>query len=73
MNKTELSDIQFIMSLTAEQFDQWSNDLSDDDTEYAINIIKKYREEMLNKEDELMVADLSEARKVLNQFKLKKD
>ncbi len=74
MNNWDKNNLQFILSLTPEQFDEWYSSIGQDDVEYAIEIIKQAR-----LETSLMIAeafddteDLTEARQVLSKFTLKK-
>lgn len=73
MNDWDRNNLQFIMSLTPEQFDEWYSSISQDDVEYAIEIIKQARSETVVKMAEIFdeTEDLSLARTVLSKFTLK--
>mgnify|MGYP006286334963 CR=1 FL=1 len=74
MNEHDRSNVNFIMSLNERQFDEWASDLTDDDIEYAIEIIKLARAELdiekmlLDTEHE--VEDLTLAKQFLQKFTL---
>jgi hypothetical protein len=73
MNDWDRNNLQFILSLTPEQFDEWYSSISQDDVEYAIEIIRQARSETVVKMAEIFdeVPDLSLARSVLANFTLK--
>lgn len=73
MNDHDLNNIRYIMSLDEHQFDEWMSKVGDDDINYAIEIIKARRVELMMEEALLNdeVEDLSEAQKVLTKFTLK--
>ena len=63
------------MSLDDEQFDVWSENIADDDIQYAIELIQQARLELAEQECNLLEFDLvdsdfAEARAVLNKFRL---
>ena len=74
MNEHDRSNVNFIMSLNERQFDEWASDLTDDDIEYAIEIIKLARAELdLEKmllDTEHEVEDLTLAKQFLQKFTL---
>jgi hypothetical protein len=61
------------MSLTPEQFEQWYETISQDDIDYALDLIKRARaeltEQVANLHDD--VVELTEARTVLEKFTLR--
>jgi hypothetical protein len=73
MNDWDRNNLQFILSLTPEQFDEWYSSISQDDVEYAIEIIRQARSETVVKMAEIFddAEDLSLARSVLANFTLK--
>jgi hypothetical protein len=73
MNDWDRNNLHFIMSLTPEQFDEWYSSISQDDVEYAIEIIRQARSETVVKMAEIFddAEDLSLARSVLANFTLK--
>jgi ferritin len=74
MNEYDRSQFNFIMGLSDEQFEEWALSVPDDDIQYALELIQTARTEafMLEQElmDQLVDSDLSEARKVLQKFRL---
>jgi hypothetical protein len=74
MNEYDRSQFDFIMSLSDEQFEEWALSVPDDDIQYALELIQTARTEafMLEQElmDQLVDSDLSEAREVLQKFRL---
>ena len=74
MNKYDRSQLNFIMSLDDKAFDNWALELTDDDLQYALELIKRARAEQSVQEQELLDAiedlDLSEANAVLKKFML---
>jgi len=74
MNKYDRSQFNFIMSLTDEQFEEWAQTSSQDDIQYAMELIMQARTEaaVLEQEllDQLEDSDLAEANAVLKKFML---
>ena len=75
MNKHDRDNLQFIISLNDEQFDDWASEMTDDDILYAIEILQAARMELVEQEQALMEydlvdSDLVEARAVLQKFRL---
>lgn len=73
MNDWDRNNLNFILSLTPEQFEDWYSSIDQDDVEYAIELIKQGRLETAMKVAEIFdnTEDLTEANKVLNKFTLK--
>ena len=61
------------MALSQEEFEVWYAEISDDDAEYAIELLKKARQELVAIEIELLdeVETLTEAKNILDRFTLK--
>ena len=74
MNEYDRSQFDFIMGMSDEQFEEWALSVPDDDIQYALELIQTARTEafMLEQElmDQLVDSDLSEAREVLQKFRL---
>ena len=74
MNNHDKSNLQFILSLTPSEFEDWYECLDDDDIAYAMEILQQARTEVamqliaINDEPE----DLNLANKVLAKFRLTK-
>lgn len=71
MNDRDSQNMQFILSLTPEKLAEWWNTISDDDQDYALNLVKQYRQEL-----ELMAiydnpnVDTTQAKNYLKKFQL---
>ncbi len=74
MNDYDRNNLNYIMGLDSQQFDDWANTVSDDDIEYAIELIQQARLEISMQahelSDNLEQSDLAEARAVLQKFRL---
>jgi len=75
MDPIDHKNVNFIMSLSNDQFEIWAVSLSQDDIDYAVEIIKQARLDLLEQEDTLMNAqaednNFAEAREVLSRFRL---
>lgn len=72
MNNWDLNNFHFIMNLSEAEFDEWMQSISDDDVQYAIELIRAARAEtetnIQTLEDEDM--DLTAAQSVLAKFRL---
>lgn len=73
MNDHDKSNLQYIMALSQEEFEVWYAEISDDDAEYAIELLKKARQELVAIEIELLdeVETFTEAKNILDRFTLK--
>lgn len=74
MNEYDRNQFDFIMRLTEEEFDQWADILSDEDLDYAIDLIRQMRSDLIMAEHELTdnldKSDCEQARILLRQFQL---
>ena len=74
MNDHDRSQLNFIMSLSDDDFQEWAEQSPVEDVQYAIELIQQARVEsyMLEQDltDALEESDLSEARAVLQKFRL---
>lgn len=74
MNDYDRENFDFMMSLSEQDFEDFFAGMPEDDVQYAIELIRLARSEMLVQEHELLDAlaesDLSEARSVLQKFML---
>ena len=74
MNNWDKNNLQFILSLDEESFEDWYATLSTDDMDYAMELLRTARTEVamelasLNDE----VKNVSEAASILKQFTLRK-
>jgi hypothetical protein len=71
MNPYDLQNLNFIMSLTDDEFDEWMMTIGDDDIAYAIELIQLRRSELESEEikfnDE--ITDFTEANTVIDYIK----
>jgi len=74
MNPYDQDQLNFIMSLSDQEFDAWAMSLPNDDIKYAIELIQAARLLNIIQEQELLDAledsDLTEANLVLKKFML---
>ena len=72
MNPHDLNNVRYIMSLNDDQFNEWADSLTDDDLQYAMELLRAARLQNVHQELELMdeVEDLTEAKNVLAKFML---
>ena len=72
MNDHDRSNLQFILSLNEDGFDKWTATLSEDDVDYALELLKSARTEVMMQAVSLTdeVEDTSDAMDVLKGFML---
>lgn len=72
MNDHDRSNLQFILSLNEDGFDKWTATLSEDDVDYALELLKAARTEVMMQTVSLTdeVEDTSYAMDVLKGFML---
>lgn len=74
MNPYDRSQLNYIMSLSDQQFELWAMSIPTDDIQYAIELIQAARLENTIQEQELLDqledSDLAEANAVLKKFML---
>jgi hypothetical protein len=77
MNNWDRNNLDFLMSLTEEEFDKFMATMPDDDIQYAIELLQTRRAENLVELEELRDIvyeedgmDLSDAQTVLARFRL---
>lgn len=72
MNDRDQNNLNYIMSLTETQFDEWMLEVSNDDINYAIELIQARRAELIEQEHELLEneLDVSEAAALLKKYTL---
>jgi hypothetical protein len=73
MKQQDLDNLGFLMNLSEEDFDLWLEEASDDDVEYALEIIQYAKRDYLMKEFELLDScdNTDEANSVINLIKSK--
>jgi hypothetical protein len=72
MNDHDKSNLDFIRSLSEEAFDEWSASLSEDDVEYALELLRTARSELAVMHAEIFdeLEDTTQAQQVLKKFML---
>lgn len=76
MNDWDQNNLNFLLSLTPEEFEQFMNDSDEDDLAYALELVQREKSAVLSKMEELVDIvvnenmDLSEAQSVLAKFRL---
>lgn len=75
MNDKDMNNILFILNRSQEELEEWWNSMDQEDQEYAMWIIKAYREELIRMEDTyndfpVTDTDLSLAKEYLKKFQL---
>jgi hypothetical protein len=74
MNDKDLNNLNFILNVDDASFDDWLNQASDDDIDYALQLIQQARKDYTMKELELLdleELDLTEANNVISRFRKK--
>jgi hypothetical protein len=67
MKQRDKNNLDFLLNLSAEEFDNWYAQASDDDVEYAEDLITMMELE-LQDQQVLNSRDCADARKILDQF-----
>lgn len=75
MDKWDRDNLNFLLSVDEDTFDEFMAQSSEDDIQYAIELIQTHKAELLTRQMELEDAlveetGLDEARSVLNRFRL---
>ena len=75
MNSRDRTNLDFLLNIPAEEFDDWLDKASDDDVDYALEIIRKSKAETIVEMielEEVMYSyeeDMAEANKVIERIK----
>ena len=75
MNSRDRANLDFLMNVPAEEFDAWLDVASNDDVDYALDLIRKSKAEMIMEimeMEELMYSyeeDMAEANEVIERVK----
>ncbi len=74
MNPYDLNNLNYIMSLTDDEFDEWMMAIGDDDISYAIDLIQLRRAELDSEAMDIVddITDFTEANSVINRIKAMK-
>jgi hypothetical protein len=67
MNPHDAKNLRFIMSLNNDQIAQWAMTITEDDMQYAFELIELAKIELIDKEIDV-TEDLSLAKKVLKRY-----
>jgi hypothetical protein len=76
MNDKDMNNILYILNRSQEELDIWWHNMDEEDREYAMWIIKAYREELVRMQDayeelhKMDAEDLSIAKNYLKKFQL---
>jgi hypothetical protein len=76
MNDKDMNNILFILNRSHEELEEWWNSMDQEDQEYAMWIIKSYREELVRMQDAyddfapMNKEDLTLAKDYLKKFQL---
>ena len=71
MNNRDINNLQFLMRVSDEEFDQWCLRATPDDYEYALSLFKAKNAIDMMHQLETPVKDISEAKDVLKKYMLK--
>lgn len=75
MNEHDKKNLDFLLKSEQEDFDKWMDEASHDDIEYALEIIRKSKSELMVEQMELQDAaimyedDISEAKHILDRIR----
>jgi hypothetical protein len=74
MNDFDRDNLNFFINGSQQEFDDWADQAADDELQYAMELIRTARREILEQEAELLdqVEDMSQAQSLLKQFTLGK-
>lgn len=72
MNDHDRNNLNFLLSVTPDVFDDWMNQADIDDIDYALELLSTHRSELVVKELELedAVEDTAQALSILKSFML---
>lgn len=72
MNDHDRDNLNFLLTVSPEVFDDWMNQADEDDIDYAIELLSMRRSELVVESMECVddVQDTSEAKQVLKSFML---
>jgi hypothetical protein len=74
MNDFDRDNLEFFLSVEESEFDEWMNQASSSEINYAISLIQTHRAELITQEMNLLddEEDVSEAADLLKKFTLNK-
>jgi DnaJ-domain-containing protein 1 len=68
MSEYDLANLRFLITISKESFDRWLASASNDDVEYALELLENHRALSVQFRDD--VKDVSEAKRMLTKFAL---
>ena len=71
MNNRDLNNLQFLMRVSDEEFEQWCLRATPDDYDYALSLFKAKRAIDMMHQLETPVNDISDAKDILKKYTLK--
>ena len=74
MNDFDRDNLDFFINGNQEEFDAWADQASDEELQYAMELIRSRRRELIEEELQIFdqVPDTSQAKEFLKQFTLRK-
>jgi hypothetical protein len=71
MNEWDRDNLHFILNTTDDSFEDWLDQADNDDIDYALNLIRTAKAELLTQEHELLdeVNDMSEANLLIDRIR----
>jgi hypothetical protein len=71
MNDWDRDNLHFILNTTDDSFEDWLDQADNDDIDYALNLIRTAKAELLTQEHELLdeVNDMSEANLLIDRIR----
>lgn len=71
MNEWDRDNLEFIMNTSSKEFDEWLIQASDDDVNYALELIRMAKAELIVQEMEFTdgVSNFNEANKLIQRIK----
>lgn len=72
MNDFDRDNLEFFINASESEFDEWADQAQDNELQYAINLIRIARRELIDQELEILdaVDEIEEAAKLLKKFTL---
>lgn len=72
MNKNDLNNLEFIMSLNVDSIKEWWDNISEDDRNYAMELIDAQKKILIEKQTNMCldakITDMTQAKQVLSQW-----
>ncbi len=72
MNQNDLNNLEFIMSLNVDSIKQWWDSISDDDREYAMELLEYQKRILVEKKTNICldveITDVTQAKQLLSKW-----